>query len=820
MSKRVMLTQNDKELLQRIDRAVRGESDRDPNHNGREGFAALLAAAVPEADPAFEHQLEARLVKSIQSRQGAEARREAVAQPIGAAMRRWFAPRWRRALTAAATLLAVIALALALVNPRRAWADFQRWVGYVPGVGFVHLGESRVLTAPVAVTRGDVTLYVKQVLAQPERTVVIVSSDGLPPEDEVGPRDAKKESIVEPALALPDGQILTPETFKLHWGSGTLEFPPLPYDVHRITLVLPRLPLVPEGVAPEDWRVPLNLRSDTGDEVAAHFPQPYAPVGAEDTHRGVTLRLLGVAHSPEETALHLQVQWSNPEWHAHTSMPSYRGWTLRDDLGHVYYRTSGTHSTSSGSLSQSTVVKVQTAPDATPTPTPSLPTYEKVVTFAPVSPAARYLTYTLSELAFDVPAEGRFSLDLDQDSQIGDSWPLDVDLQVAGFPVHLSRARWEEQSIGRPEEDRRQTRLRLDFAPVPEQAGVTLCGIRLTTDADGFRSGSGGGYNVSSNRMRAMLDVQEGESLPTGEIDLWIDSVQLCLNDTWTLSWEIPETDQAEATRAMPVRYRPEGAAKTRKGLMLEIEEMVVSDRLTWMNVELTEAPEGMSLLTDYSLRGPGAFPRGMRLTDDRGYTYERPEGVSWRSNDTPEPRQDGFAFQPVQPLARRLTLEIPMVAVVKAASAAFDVTVPEGVRVTLDASDAPWGASLPWAVDIPLEVAGYRVHFTEAQLGELNGTTLLMLSSAPYRAQDDKRTLFGLEMGTVYAPDDREVDLETAHSSAGTQKEEGTLHQVGLAFDVVDPKTGDVQAGRYHVEIDGAWVGVEGPWNLTLALP
>jgi hypothetical protein len=816
----MMLTQNDKALLRRIDQAIRGESERDPSRNDREGFAAMLVAAVPEADATFEHQLEAQLVDRVRSQQGAGAREETVVQQIGTAMQRWFAPRWRRVLTVAATLMAVIALALVLVNPRWALASFQRWLGYVPGIGFVHLEKSRVLTAPVAVTRGDVTLYIKQVLAQPGRTVVLVSSEGLPPEDQIWPTGPDTDAIVEPVLELPDDHVLTATTFNLNWGAGKLEFPPLPDDVHHITLVLPRLPLVPEGVAPEDWRVPLNLRSDTGDEVAAHFPQPYAPVGAEDTHRGVTLRLLGVAHSPEETALHLQLQWSNPEWHAHTSMPSYRGWTLRDDLGHVYYRTSGAHSTSSGSLSQSTVVKVQTAPDATPTPTPSLPTYEEVMTFAPVSPAARYLTYTLSELAFDVPAEGRFSLDLDQDSQIGDSWPLDVDLQVAGFPVHLSRARWEEHSIGRPEEDRRETRLRLDFDPVPEQAGVTLCGIRLTTDADGFRSGGGGGYNVSSNRMRAMLDVQEGEPLPTGEIDLWIDSVQLCLNDTWTLSWEIPETDQAEATRAMPVRYRPEGAAKTRKGLTLEIEEVVLSDRLTWMNVGLTEAPESMNLLTGYSLRGPGAFPRGMRLTDDRGYTYERPEGVSWRSNDTPEPRQHGFVFQPVRPLARRLTLEIPMVAVVKAASAAFDVTVPEGVRVTLDASDAPWGASLPWAVDIPLEVAGYRVHFTEAQLGELNGTTLLMLSSAPYRAQDDKRTLVGLQMGTVYAPDGREVDLETAHSSAGPQKEEGALHQVGLAFDVVDPKTGDVQAGRYHVEIDGAWVGVEGPWNLTLALP
>jgi hypothetical protein len=40
------------------------------------------------------------------------------------------------------------------------------------------------------------------------------------------------------------------------------------------------------------------------------------------------------------------------------------------------------------------------------------------------------------------------------------------------------------------------------------------------------------------------------------------------------------------------------------------------------------------------------------------------------------------------------------------------------------------------------------------------------------------------------------------------------------LAFDAIDPDTQEIQAGRYHVEIDGIWVGVEGPWNLTLELP
>jgi hypothetical protein len=319
--------------------------------------------------------------------------------------------------------------------------------------------------------------------------------------------------------------------------------------------------------------------------------------------------------------------------------------------------------------------------------------------------------------------------------------------------------------------------------------------------------------------MRATLVLQEGAPLPTGKIDLGIDSVQLCLNDTWTVAWEIPGTGQADAARVMPVQYSPEGAEQTHHDLTLQVEEVVLSDRLTWMQVGLTEAPEGISLLTGYTPWGPGAYPPGIILRDDRGRRYEHPEDVTWYAGDSSLTRTV-FAFEPLQPLAGRLALEIPTVRVVKAAPAAFDVTIPEGVRVTLDASDVSWGASQPWEVDIPLEVAGYRVHFTEAQLEELNGTTLLMLHSAPYRLQDDTHRLFGLEMKAVHAPDGREVDLETAISGAGPQKENSARHQAGLAFDAIDPDTQEIQAGRYHVEIDGIWVGVEGPWNLTMELP
>ncbi len=94
-------------------------------------------------------------------------------------------------------LLLALAVAFLAVGPQRVWADLQRLLGYVPGVGFVNLEETRVLTAPVTVTRDGVTLRVEEVLAAPDGTTVVISSEGLPPEDEVvdGSRDPRAMSL-------------------------------------------------------------------------------------------------------------------------------------------------------------------------------------------------------------------------------------------------------------------------------------------------------------------------------------------------------------------------------------------------------------------------------------------------------------------------------------------------------------------------------------------------------------------------------------------------------------------------------------------------
>ncbi|NLX42753.1 MAG: hypothetical protein GXY79_04650, partial [Chloroflexi bacterium] len=266
--------------------------------------ATRRTSLVPDAN--FADALERELLERQASRTAPHSRSPWERVRLWSGMREktgvrpWqAAPLWQRGAAIALTLLLAIGLTVTALGPQCVLADLQRMLGYVPGIGFVNLEQTRLLSAPIQARRDGVTLRVDQVLAGPDRTVVMLHAEGLPPA-EYESAGGRARSEFEARLRLPNGQTLTPRTWRLNWGSGTLELPPLPEGVYQVTLEIARLPLVPDGVAPEDWAVPLALQPATGPLVAALFPEPYAPAQTEDTHHDITLRVVEVAHGPEE----------------------------------------------------------------------------------------------------------------------------------------------------------------------------------------------------------------------------------------------------------------------------------------------------------------------------------------------------------------------------------------------------------------------------------------------------------------------------------------------------------------------------------------
>jgi hypothetical protein len=198
------------------------------------------------------------------------------------------------------------------------------------------------------------------------------------------------------ALHLPDGRVVTTQTWTLRLGGGTLEFPPLPAGTTTVTLTIGRLPLVPPDLAPEAWSVPLTLQPATTDLITALYPQPYTPTDALATRNDVTLRVLEVAHTPDETAVRLQVQWSDPAWQMHFFTGGAILPYLEDESGHVYHYGSGS---SDGSRVRTAVRRIE---EMAPTPLPDRPAFEGTVHFWPVSPVARQITLVVDGLQFQL----------------------------------------------------------------------------------------------------------------------------------------------------------------------------------------------------------------------------------------------------------------------------------------------------------------------------------------------------------------------------------------------------------------------------------
>jgi len=709
--------------------------------------------------------------------------------------------RWAAAVGCA---LLALAIGLAGVGPRRVLAGIQQLVGYVPGIGFVDLEATRLLAVPVEVTRDGVTLRVEQVIAAPDRTEVVVRSLGLPAEDQPWSDGARGDPGYEPVLRLPGGRALTPGTWTLRLGAGTLEFEPLPAGVYHVTLELARLPLVPAGAAPEGWSIPLTLRPATSKLVAEMFPQPYL-AGAQDTQQGITLRVLEVAHTAEETALRVQLQWTEQEWQF-PSVGHFRLPELRDDLGHVYHEVPAANT---GSSVQTEVIRIPEGQNNIPAPTPEVPTHEWTLAFAPVSPSAGQLTLWVDAIDFEIPTEASFAVDLGDDPWVGDRWPLDVHLTVAGFPVHLSGAQLVQEELALRDGPVQRTLLQFEVESVPEQNGRTLYGIGLVGDTDRFEGGSGG-YDPQTGVIRAGLEVRDGAEMPDGPVEVQVQYASVAFHGPWTVTWILPGAVQADQARVIPIARHPENAVQTRRNLTLRVSQAVQTDRLTAVTVELDDPRPGVTLNRVISWT-PAADARSVYLADDGGRRYGLSADVFWQADrQVPIPvsgpaTSRTLSFEPVQLLARRVILHVPRVELFVQGSLRFDVVVPEDVELS-PRSDRPGPASDPWAIDVPLEVGGYRLRLPQAQLEAINDTMMLRLIPATEEDESLAPQLTGLRPISIVAPDGRPLDLQRVLR----------FDAAGMWWDVADPQTGTVQPGRYQVELEGITIAVAGPWKLS----
>lgn len=744
---------------------------------------------------------------------------------------------------AVVVLLLALAVALFAIGPQRVLAQVQRWLGYVPGIGFVNLAETRVLPSPVEVTRDGVTLRVEQVIAGPQRTEVLISSPGFTEKNLPWPNEAVERPDFAAFLLLLDGSRLEMTRWELNIGAGKLEFPALPGGVSQVTLIVPRLPLVPAGVLPEDWEIPLTLRPATGELNDELFPQPYSPPDFNVTRHGITLRVLDVAQTSTETAVHYQIEWTDPSWEFRFGLGTGRLPELRDDLGHIYQEKLQSNGSSVS------VVAVPAPDTSHATPTPATPNHADTLVFPALSLSASQATLWVDALEFQIPAQGILSLDLGETPQIGDAWPLDIRLEIAGFPVHLSGARLREETVevgeGRSEQ---RAFLEFDLDPLEEQGGFSLAGFDLANPEQGIYGLAGRSFSGGTEQYKGRLEFTAGK-LPAGMFALQITGATLLAHGPWKATWSVPGRGPANAA---PVRLFPETAREPGDGMQPVVEEVFLSDRLTAIKFGAVGLPPDVSIVQAlaYDPAASDLYRRAvdLYLEDNWGRRYEPGKN---QATIRPAGDEAGYDplwqfFPPLEPLAQSVTLHVPGMELLLPGQAAFTVDVPqelafkpEEYTVTVIGGGGPerqvteigW-VSDPWPVDITLALAGYRLHFTQAQVEHDEQSEVpyeLFLTGDPPARNLGELYLNGLRFLEIEKPDGEAVQIDPAlqnrglisypYGAVGPIKPGSNQLQLGIVLDVTAANQVDLLPGRYRVTINGVTAWAQGPWVLSWSL-
>jgi hypothetical protein len=283
----------------------------------------------PDPDPAFLDGLEGRLKAQLAAQDRRPARRLPFWGKPGAN-----GPRLLRPSIVAVGILVGLAILVAAIGPQQVLAAVRGIIGYIPGIGFVDNAETaQKIGNVVRVERDGVTVTIQQAVADANSTRINLRADGFrsptPAPMAPSPKDAFLLLANGDILPLTSGQ----SSSSLSAGTITAQyaFAPLPPGVDRATLVLPGLPGIPPGTAPENWRIPLKFAPI---QTTAPANPPMVGPWKSANQGGMTLVLDRVAQTEDGAVLQVHFDAANP--HTQTDGDWWNRLTLTDESGRSY----------------------------------------------------------------------------------------------------------------------------------------------------------------------------------------------------------------------------------------------------------------------------------------------------------------------------------------------------------------------------------------------------------------------------------------------------------------------------------------------------
>jgi hypothetical protein len=464
----------------------------------------------PEFLAGLENQLEAQ-ISNGPHRAGAAGRRAPFSRsganrPVN----------WRRLAVIAAAVIMAVLVTIAAIGPQSVLEAVQSLFGYIPGIGFVENVETaRLLVAPFKIERDGMVLTITTAEADSQETRLNLTAEGQAHITDLHAREGGNEQVY---LLLPSGQELPATgttstqqdiTHQTATISAQYAFDPLPDKVNDVTLVLPVLPGMADGEAPQDWRIPLVFGppQKTNQIVGTSGMQwKSASIGK------MTMILDRVAQTASGTALRVRFESSDPS--IQTASDWWNQLVLTDQTGKSYPVTEQISSDVSFDSAH-------------------------ILTTQPFDQAEQ-LTLRLDALNLvtnfpqDNSAPG-FSFNPGPNPHIGQGWNLDQTVQAAGYRLDLTRAALSQGDEGgyvTAPNGQKLSLIGLHFSFAP-QPGLTEVGLRCVkpSPCDGVPSvGNDSSVFVPTLGLR---------QLPSEPMELKVENLWTTRNGPWVIQWQI-----------------------------------------------------------------------------------------------------------------------------------------------------------------------------------------------------------------------------------------------------------------------------------------
>lgn len=449
-----------------------------------------IRAAVHSVEPAPEFS--AKLLSRINS----------TSRPAPKRVTRWF---W---IPASAVL--AVALILIVAAPQSVMAAFRSLIAYLPGIGFVQKDDGTLyLQEPVSLEQDGVTLILEQVVADADKTVVSYHIDGLP---------ENVSGVASPCFYDGNKLLLSDGTSRLPSGGGVensqarVEFFPLPEGVTKATLLVSMMFPDPACSAPQEWKVDFSLDTTPPEgefmPVFQSSPAVAIPSTAESVESPIDLIVDQVAALEDGYLLLGHIEWTDESWQ-----------NVRIDLETAFAqdaagRTVPLEPTDEGSEDNAFAFKIAGKDFSAP------------------------LTLHVQHLLVwaNVENSPTFSFAAGSDPQIGQSWDLNEELEIAGQKFTIYSVRAIQETV---ESDPGQMvkGYAIEVGNELNVNGFIWCnGQEETTE-------SWGQTRNTSDTLK-VLEMFYPAGLPFGQVTCRFQEVQFRLPGSWQIEWQPPAVAQ------------------------------------------------------------------------------------------------------------------------------------------------------------------------------------------------------------------------------------------------------------------------------------